>query len=126
MTIAADAATWEWPDSLDALVAAPAFHSVVFENDNVRVLDTRIGPAETVPVHTHRWPAVLYVLSTGHLVRRDDEGGLLTDTRAAGTLPEPGTAFWTAALPPHTVENVDSSEIRFLNIELKHALPNHQ
>ncbi|MGZ8717369.1 MAG: cupin domain-containing protein [Gaiellaceae bacterium] len=119
----ADADIWEWPDSLDALVAAPEFHSLLFENDNVRVLDTRIGPAKTVPLHTHRWPAVLCVLSSGHLVRRDGEGRVLTDTRAADALPEPGTAFWTPALPPHTVENVDSSEIRLLNIELKHAWP---
>ena len=89
------------------------------ENDDVRVLETRIGPGETVPVHTHRWPSVLYVLSTGHFVRRDDAGSVLSDTRATGTLPEPGTAVWIAAMPPHTVENVDSSEIRLLNVELK-------
>ncbi|MGZ4334633.1 MAG: cupin domain-containing protein [Gaiellaceae bacterium] len=123
MKIEADAEIWEWSDSLDALVAAPEFHSLLFENDNVRVLDTRIGPAKTVPLHTHRWPAVLCVLSSGHLVRRDDEGRVLTDTRATDALPEPGTAFWTPALPPHTVENVDSSEIHLLNIELKHAWP---
>jgi quercetin dioxygenase-like cupin family protein len=117
----ADAESWEWPDSLDALVAAPGFHSLLFETDDVRVLETRIGPGETVPVHTHRWPSVLYVLATGHLVRRDGEGRVLTDTRATGTLPEPGTASEIAAIPPHTVENVDSSEIRLLNIELKHG-----
>lgn len=110
---------WEWPDSLDALVAAPEFHRLVFENDDVRVLDTRIGPGQTVPVHTHRWRSILYILSTGHFVRRDDEGSVLVDTRATDTLLEPGTAVWTAALPPHTFENVDGSEIRVLNIELK-------
>jgi len=70
----ADAEIWAWPDSLDALVAAPEFHSLLLENDDVRVLETRIGPGETVPVHTHRWPSVLYTLSTGHFVRRDGEG----------------------------------------------------
>jgi len=117
----ADAEIWEWPDSLDALVAASAFHRLLFENDDVRVLETRIGPGKTVPVHTHRWPSILYILSTGHFVRRDDEGRLLVDTRATDTFPERGTAFWTAAMPPHTLENVDSSEIRLLNIELKHG-----
>ncbi len=111
--------TWEWPDSLDALVAAPGFHRLVFENDDVRVLETRIGPGETVPLHTHRWPSVLYVVATGHVVRRDGEGAILTDTRASGTLSEPGSAAWLAPMPPHTVENVDSSEIRLLNFELK-------
>jgi quercetin dioxygenase-like cupin family protein len=110
---------WEWPDSLDALVAAPGFHTLVFENDDVRVLDTRIGPGETVPLHTHRWPSVLYVLASGHVVRRDHEGRLLTDTRSTGTRAESGTANWTPPMAPHTVENVDTSEIRLLNVELK-------
>ena len=115
----ADADIWEWPDSLDALAAASAFHRLLFENDDVRVLETRIGPGETVPLHTHRWPSVLYILSAGHFVRRDGEGELLVDTRATGTFPERGTAVWTAAMTPHTFENVDSSEIRLLNFELK-------
>jgi len=115
----ADTEIWEHPDSLDALVAAPAFHRLLFENDDVRVLETRIGPGETVPVHTHRWPSVLYTLAAGHVVRRDDAGRVLGDTRATDTLPEPGAVVWIAAMPPHTVENVDSSEIRLLNVELK-------
>jgi quercetin dioxygenase-like cupin family protein len=48
---------WPWPDRLDAVLAAPRHHRVVFENDRVRVLDTRIAPGDTVPIHTHRWPA---------------------------------------------------------------------
>jgi quercetin dioxygenase-like cupin family protein len=110
---------WEWPDSLDALIAAPEHHSLVFENDAVRVLDTRIRPGETVPLHTHRWPATLYVLGSDHFVRRDAEGHVLLDTRAADALSEPGTNLSTGPLPPHTLENVGESEIRVLNIELK-------
>ncbi|HEY5057393.1 MAG TPA: hypothetical protein VII51_00120 [Gaiellaceae bacterium] len=117
----ADADAWAWPDSLDALVAAAEFHRLVLETDEVRVLETRIGPGKTVPLHTHRWPSVLYVVAPGHVVRRDDEGRLLTDTRATNTLAELGTATWIPAMPPHTVENVDASEIRLLNVELKQA-----
>ena len=111
--------TWEWPNSLDALVAAVEFHTLLFENDDVRVLDTRIGPQETVPVHTHRWPAALYVLSFGHFVRRDHKGVVTVDTREIGSLPEPGTAVWTDALPPHSLENVSDGEIRVFGVELK-------
>jgi len=116
----ADTETWEYPDSLDALLAAPESHRVLFENDDVRVLETRIGPGETVPLHTHRWPSVLYVLATAHHVRHDDKGGVISDTRTADAPPEPGTTMWLSARPPHTVENVDHSEIRLLNVELKH------
>jgi len=102
-------------------VAAPEFHRLLFENDAVRVLEARIGPGETVPVHTHRWPSVLYVLSTGHHVRRDGDGRVLSDTRVADAPPELGATFWLTVRQPHSVENVDDSEIRLLNVELKHG-----
>jgi hypothetical protein len=102
-------------------VAAPGFHRLLFENDDVRVLEARIGPGETVPLHTHRWPSVLYVLSNAHHVRRDDEGRVLSDTRVEAAPPGTGATFWLTARPPHSVENVDQSEIRLLNVELKHG-----
>jgi quercetin dioxygenase-like cupin family protein len=111
--------TWQWADSLDALEAASEFHSLLFEDDSVRILATRIGPGATVPLHTHRWPSVLYTLATAHRVRRDGEGNVLTDTRGTDLAGEEGTALWTPAMPPHSVENVDNSEIRLLNVELK-------
>ena len=52
-----------WPASLDAMIAAPEHHEVLLENDQVRVLNTRIGPGEETPLHIHPWPSVLYVLS---------------------------------------------------------------
>ena len=68
---------WPWPDSLDALVAAPRHHKLVLDNDRVRVLDTRIPAGDLVPVHTHRWPAVYYTISGGDFVRYDGEGNVL-------------------------------------------------
>ena len=109
---------WRWPDALDALAAAPESHRLLFENPAVRVLETRIAPRETTPVHTHRWTGVLYVLSFDHFVRRDGEGAVLVDTRG-GELPRPGTALWTGSLPPHTLENVGSSDIHVVGVELK-------
>jgi hypothetical protein len=73
---------WEWPDSLDALVAAPEHHSVLLENDRVRVLEARVEAGQTVPVHTHRWPGVQYVVSFADFVRRDGDGQVLVDSRA--------------------------------------------
>jgi hypothetical protein len=116
----ADPELWEWPDSLDALVAAAGFHRLLFENDDVRVLETRIGPGATVPLHTHRWPSVVYLLAAGRHVLRDAEGTLLGDPQAPDLLPT-GTAVWITPRLPHTVENIDSTEIRLLNVELKHG-----
>jgi hypothetical protein len=86
---------WPWPDSLDALLAAPLHHTLLLDNDRVRVLDTRIAPGQTVPVHTHRWPSVLYVLGWSDFIRRDDTGQVLVDTRTVPSLSGRPTALWS-------------------------------
>jgi quercetin dioxygenase-like cupin family protein len=107
-----------WPDALDALQAAPGYHTLLFENESVRVLDTHVPPRQTVPLHTHRWPAVLYILGWSHCVRRDGEGVTMVDSRTAGK-PAEGAVVWSAPLPPHTLENVGESELRVISVELK-------
>ncbi len=113
--------TWPWPDSLDALTAAPKHHTLLLENERVRVLDTRIAPGETTPVHTHRWPSLMYVWRWGDFVRRDGDGKVMLDTRITPKKVEPGTAVWYAPLPPHSLENVGTTEIHVLTVELKDA-----
>src|SRR6185437_14749882 len=108
----------DWPDELDALKAAPQHHALLLENDFVRVLDTRVQPGQTVPLHTHRWPSTLYILSWSDFVRRDTQGQALVDSRLAGK-PTPGSALWSGPLPPHTLENVGESDLRAISVELK-------
>ena len=106
------------PDPLDALIAAPETHALVFENDDVRVITTRIAPGETTALHTHCWPQVMIVESFSDFVRRDEFGVVTADSRG-GPLPQPGAAVWLEALPPHTLENVGDAEIRVLGVEIK-------
>src|SRR6202044_3631440 len=80
LTAASMSAAWPWPDDLDAMIAAPGFHTVLFEDDRVRVLDGRVPPGATVPVHTHRWGGVLYVIATSDFVRRSPDGTVIVDT----------------------------------------------
>ena len=117
MSLSPNVATWPWDDSLDAVAAAPAHHAVLLENSYVRVLDTRIAPGDTVPLHTHRWPSVLHVLSWSDIVRRDEKGSVVLDTRAASVTPPQVT--WSPALPPHTLENVGTTGIHIISVELK-------
>ncbi|HWZ57203.1 MAG TPA: hypothetical protein VNZ63_14100 [Verrucomicrobiae bacterium] len=112
---------WPWPDELDALIAAPSFHKNLFENDLVRYLEVIIPPGDFVPVHTHRWPSVIYVRSTSDFIRRDGEGRVMFDSRKAGALPKMPTVEWVGPLPPHSVENVGSSEVHLLTVELKQS-----
>jgi hypothetical protein len=101
------------------MVAAPGYHEVLFEDARVRVLDGRVPAGATVPVHTHRWGGVLYVLATTDFVRRDPEGNVLVDTRVSGTRPVAGTAVWGAPLTPHSLENVGTAEFRTVTVEMK-------
>lgn len=108
-----------WPAELDAVVAAPAQHTVILENDRVRVLDTRISPGERTPVHTHQWPSVHHVMSWSAFIRRNAKGDVLLDSSAAGVSAAPGAALWGDPLGPHSLENVGDSLLHIVSVELK-------
>jgi len=110
---------WDWPDELDALTAALANHELLLENDRVRVLLTTIPIGAATPVHTHRWPSVEYLISATDFVRRDPDGNVLLDTRAADTKPNPSDVLWSDPFPPHSLENVGDTELRVIMVEIK-------
>jgi hypothetical protein len=114
-----DPNTDKWPADLDALVAAPEHHTLLFENDSVRVLDTRILVGERTAVHTHRWPAALYIRSWSQFIRRDAAGAVILDSRSVPALIESPKALWSPALPPHSLENVGMSDLHVISVELK-------
>jgi hypothetical protein len=109
----------EWPPELDALIADPQHHELLFENDKVRVLRVRIAPGDRTPVHTHRWAGPLYILSWSSFIRRDDQGNVLVDSRAVPSLQSPGPVLWGAPLPPHSFENIGQTDVDLIAVELK-------
>jgi hypothetical protein len=110
-----------WPEFLDALTAAPRHHTLIFQNERVRVLQTLIPPGETTAVHTHRWPSVIHTVSASDFIRRDGNGNILGDTRTAQAM-RPEFVF-SEPLPPHSIENVGNSDIRLILVELKDQAP---
>lgn len=113
--------TWPWPDALDALIAAPGHHILLLENERVRVVRTRIPAGQIVPVHTHRWPGVLFITAWSDLVRRDPEGNVILDTRQLADKPASNVPLWQEPLTPHTVENVGGGEFNAVQVEMKDA-----
>jgi hypothetical protein len=109
-----------WPRELDALVAAPENHRLLMENEHVRVLDTKVAPGETTPLHTHRWPATHYFISWSAFVRRDQNGVVQLDTRQTDFSQNEPQVLWGTALPAHTLENVGSTTLHVISVELKH------
>ena len=110
---------WPWPEDLDALTAAPQHHKLLFENEFVRVLDTCIPPNETTPVHTHRFPASLYILSWSDFIRFDDKGVVIFDSRTLANLPTAGSAGWTESFAPHALQNIGTQDLHVISVEQK-------
>jgi hypothetical protein len=110
---------WPYAAELDAMAAAPEHHTLLFENEHIRVLDAHVGAGETVPIHTHCWPGVLYILDVSDFVRRNPEGEVVLDTRGSSHAPA-GSAVWGDVLTPHSLENVGEHELRNITVELKH------
>lgn len=106
-------------DALDAMTAAPDHHDILLENERVRVLDTCLRPGERTPVHTHSSPATLYVMSWSDFLRRDAEGNVIVDSRTFEQQPATGEALWLPPLGAHSVENIGTSDLRLIAIELK-------
>jgi hypothetical protein len=99
------------PEDLDPLKAAPDTHKLAFENAFVRVLEVRVPPGKTEPMHSHSRRVVVY-LSDFH-----------TRTTIRGAQPEDnlrkaGLVRWSEPLV-HTVENIGQTEGHVISVELK-------
>jgi quercetin dioxygenase-like cupin family protein len=105
---------------LDAVFAAPDHHRVIFEDERVRVMELRIKPGEIVPVHTHRWASVNYVLSLSDFLSYDAYGNVKLDSRTDESEIKQGGVFCLPPFPPpHSVENIGGCELIGISVELK-------
>ena len=111
--------TKEWPDELDALVASAEHHKLLMENDFVRVIDTLIPPGEVTNIHTHKWPASLYVISWSNSIRYDAEGNIIVDSRKLSQPPLPSSTIWSEALKPHALKNIGENALHIISVEIK-------
>jgi hypothetical protein len=110
----------DWPKEKDAVVAAPKNHKILLENENVRVLEVKVLPGETEPVHSHRWASVLYIQTAGDFIDRDGAGKIIFDSRQ---LPTPLTfpmTMWKDPEAPHSIENLSKTiTLRLIRVEMK-------
>jgi mannose-6-phosphate isomerase-like protein (cupin superfamily) len=106
-------------DELDGAIAAPDHHKVLFENDQVRVLETTIRAGDITPVHTHP-PTVLYVVSGSQFLRRDPAGAVMLDTAADPAFVLARVSY-SSGTPRHTLENTGADDLVVIGVELKHV-----
>lgn len=102
-----------WKPDLDATVAAPENHKILFENDEVRVLEVTVAPGALEHLHVHRYPAVMYVDSSPHMIEHLQDGS----ARDLGVRP-PGTR-WLPLAQGHAMENVGNIPLHAIRVELK-------
>lgn len=108
---------WPWPDHLEATIAAPESHLVVFENDRVRVLEVVIPAGTREPEHTHGRPSVMTVTQPARVRYFKDDN--LAFESEGDVPPGPLPPQWMEPEGPHPVENIDNHTYRAYRIELK-------
>jgi quercetin dioxygenase-like cupin family protein len=97
----------------DPVKVSPGTHKVLLENDKVRVLDVRVKPGQKVPMHSHP-DFIVYALNDFKVKFTYPDG------KTAEAEGKAGTATWKDA-ESHAGENLGTTELHVLNIELKGA-----
>jgi len=95
----------------DPVKVDPAHYKVLFDNEQVRIMDVRHKPGEKTPMQSHP-NHVIYEFTGGTMKSTLPDGKTNTATFKAGQV------VWHNA-ETHTVENVGKNEIHALDIELK-------
>ncbi len=106
-----------WTPENDALVAAPQNHKLLFENDEVRVVEVTVQPGVREPLHAHRYPSVLYYISAAHLKEYSPGVAAVDHPRK-----QDGAVIFLPIGPPHQMENMETTKpLRAIRAELKKA-----
>lgn len=111
---------WPWGEELDAMQAASQHHRLLFENEEVRVLEVTIPPGEKEELHTHRWKSVFIVDSLADMRYYGPKGEIQFE-RAAPPPHVVGTSFtWKEPEGLHAIENTSATQVLHgIRIELK-------
>ena len=103
---------------MDALLAAPASHRVLLENDRVRVLEVVIEPRTREPEHTHQAASVMIVDEPAR-IRYYAGDALRFESQDRSGAPPGARVRWMEPEGPHSVENIDEHRYHAIRVELK-------
>ncbi len=82
-------------------------------------LDANIAAGEITNMHTHQYPASLYIVSWSDFIRYDADGNVIVDSKALSLSFPSGTALWSGALAPHALKNVGTNDLHVISVEIK-------
>jgi hypothetical protein len=109
----------EWPPELDAVVAAPDNHRVLFEDEQMRVLEVKVRAGELEKLHHHRWPSVMVIDSLPNYVNYDKDGNQIMPAVPRAVHPEMPVIVRLPPQAAHFVHNIDSRPLHAIRIEYK-------
>jgi predicted metal-dependent enzyme (double-stranded beta helix superfamily) len=109
---------WPWPETMDAVLAAPGSHRVLLDNDRVRVLEVVIEPGAREPEHTHRAASVMIVDEPAR-IRYYAGGALVFESPERPESPPGVRVRWMQPEGPHSVENTGGHRYHAIRVELK-------
>ena len=115
-----DPATWD--PALDGVLTAPENHTVLYEDEAIRVISVSIAPGTIEKPHHHCLPAVFVV---DRLVSVRDFNGA-TGEEIPLPIPKDAPLPITAKFLPqplHYVENLDNRPFHATRIEFKQGFP---
>ena len=99
---------------VDAVTSSPDKFKVLLDNEHVRVVEYSLLPGERDDWHAHP-PKVSYVVAGGKLRITTENGeSFLADEQS-------GTAAWMGSLGSHFAENIGTTPVRILLVEVKAA-----
>jgi hypothetical protein len=109
----------EWPPHLEALVAAPANHRVLLEDDAVRVLEVTVAPGERENLHYHRLPSIMVVLARPNYRNFDANGDEIPPSGGTPADPRLPRALRLPPQRPHAIEVAADAEHGFQGIRIE-------
>lgn len=105
-----------WPADQDAVVAAPDNHKVLFENDDIRVLQVSVRAGEREKTHHHKYPSVMIVHSRPSYKNYDKQGNEIPPATVPAEMPVVARLPAQAA---HAIQVFDSRPFMAIRVELK-------
>lgn len=110
----------------DAVTAAPYSHHVVFEDAHVRVLEIRLPPGASEPIHIHALPSVIMGETGGeggakfvYTEYRMVDGKFVQVAQNEVTPTSGYRAVWTPPEGPHSITNTGPVGVKFMRVEMK-------
>lgn len=111
---------WPWPDSMEATIAAPRDHKILYQDPNIRFLEVTNPPGNPIHMHTHPLSSVFLTIEPQPRGRDHKSDG--SATAPGGQLPSTANFPIVTANGPqglHSYEDLDTFPKHFYRVEFK-------